>query len=1015
MSSTLPASKHRAALALILAATAFTTATPLALAQTAKTPPSPLPGLNYESEFFPGSKHDPLVPSPDSILGRRLGDGPVAHSQVEAVFRTLAEKSPRCKLFEYGRTHEGRALYYLAITSEDNIKNLDAIKDSARKLSDPRSLPPSDADTIARTMPAIAWMSYVIHGDEGSGTDASLALAWHLAASSDDAVRSMLRDVVILIDPLMNPDGRDRYMNLIRENRTAAPSIDDQSILHSQLWPTGRMNHYLFDLNRDWIFATQPETRGRINVINEWNPHYFMESHEQGSQDTFLFMPPREPVNPNLSAHVREWENKFANDQAKAFDERGWRYYTGEWNEGWYPGYSGSWAAMRGMVDNLYEQAAIGTDAVRRADGTLETYRESVHKQLVSSIANLETLRANRLAILAGYLADRRANLDPANKLNQKFYVIAGPAGNLGRFNAFLDLLKLQGIEMYAAPADFRAPARDWLGRDIPDHPIAKGTWLIPASQPLAGLVRALFDLDPRMSDAFLTEERRELLRVGQSRLYDITGWNIAMLFGLETWEVNSPLPQGAELAKTDDFRAAAPAPEPSTIAYYAPGTDDTSVTFAAHLLERGIIARVLDKPTELNVVSIPRGSVFVFHKDNPRLGTDLHSIVGQIASDVGIHVRPVASGLGPGDAPDLGGQHLVLLHPPRIAVLTRDPFNPYTSGEIWHQIDQELGIRASYLATESISSVDLRRYNVVVLPDGGGEVASRMIDTLRPWVEAGGTLIAMGSSAETFAKDHGIGSTRLLPDVLTKRDDYRLTIIRDWLGRHWSPTENIWSSTVSSTIEYPWSIEGETPSEEEAKRRDEWKSIFMPQGAILAARTDDRSWLTLGTTDVMPVLYSSSTVLIPSSGMNAPVLFGAVVSAPTPPAAPTPASTPSESSAAPAPPATTPDSLVIAPPSTAPASTTPPTAPPSAPKPGWTIAPPGHELRLRMSGLLWPEAADRLAHSAYITRESIGSGQIILFASTPTFRGAVPATKRLFANALIYGPGMGTSQPIKP
>ncbi|HLO40989.1 MAG TPA: M14 family metallopeptidase, partial [Phycisphaerales bacterium] len=880
MNSTLHVRPFRSAWSLALAAAMFA-AGPAAIGQVSRTPPSPLPGLQYESEFFPGSKHDAAVPSPDSILGRRVGDAPAAHSQVEAVVRTLAEKSPRCRLFEYGRSHEGRALYYLVISSEENIANLEAIKEQSRTLADPRGAAAGEVDAIARKMPAIAWMSYVIHGDEGSGTDAALALAWHLAASTDESVKSLLRDVVVLIDPLMNPDGRDRYINLIRENRTAAPSVDDQSILHAQVWPTGRMNHYLFDMNRDWIFATQPETRGRIRAINEWNPHYFMESHEQGSQDTFLFMPPREPVNPNLSGHVRQWENKFAIDQAKAFDERGWRYYTGEWNEGWYPGYSGSWAAMRGIVDNLYEQAAIGTDAVRRADGTLEAYREAVHKQLVSSLANLETLRANRLALLAGYVADRRANVDPAGQgAVRKVYAVTPRAGNAARFKAFLELLKLQGIEIYAAGSDFAANSKDWLGREHKGQGFAKGTWLIPSAQPLAGLVRAMFDLDPRMSKEFLTEERRELLRVGQSRLYDITGWNVAMLYGLEIWELESGMPEGSAVVTAVGAGGEVKPVEASTVAYVASGNDDASVTFAAHLLERGLTARVLDKATELEGVSIPRGSVFVFHKDNPRLGADLHTVVGQVAGEVGVEVQPVRSGLGPGDAPDLGGQHLVLLHTPRIGVLTRDPFNPYTAGEIWHQIDQELGIRASYLAAESAAGMDLRRYNVLVLPDGGGEVATKMMDSLRAWVEAGGTLIAIGSSAEAFAKEHGgIGSTRLVGDVLTKREEYRISIIRDWLGRHWTADDSVWSSTVGS-IEYPWVVEGESPSEEEAKRRDAWRSIFMPQGAILAGRTDDRSWLTMGTGDVLPVLYSSSTVLVPSSGMLAPVLFGAIVPA---------------------------------------------------------------------------------------------------------------------------------------
>ncbi len=1013
-------------------------------------PPSAVPGLKYDAEFFPSFKHDPGVPTPDSVLGFRLGDRPVMHAQVEAVLKAIAAKSPRCRLFEYGRTHEGRTLYYLAISSEENIKNLDGIKASAAKLADPRTTTLAEADGLVESMPAIAWMAYVIHGDEMSGTDAALALAWHLASCTDDAVRKQLSELVVLIDPLMNPDGRDRCITLINQNRTNAPSVDDQSIIHAEAWPGGRMNHYLFDMNRDWIFGTQPETRGRIAAVHEWHPHYFMESHEQESQDTFLFMPPREPVNPALSPNVRRWEQAFADDLGKAFDAHGWRYYNGEWNEGWYPGYSGSWAATQGMVDNLYEQARIESDGVRRGEGTIETYRESVHKQLVSSLANLTTLQLNHREVLRGYVADRRENVSAEGPLARRSYLIAKDLTNLWRVDGLMGLLALQGIESAAINTDVTFSGRDWLGRPFKDR-----TWkatdqviyVIPARQPLGRLAATLLDLDPRMPAQFVTDERRELLRLGQSKLYDITGWNIAMLAGVEVYEIDSPLPDNVQprvreagggrehMTRTVPGLIAA---GEQAVAYVSPGQDDRSVALAARLMERGVRVRVVDKATVLDGSPVARGSVFVTRKDNQDFAGDLKKVLADAAAELGVDVRPVVSGMGPGDNPDLGGQHFFLLHQPRIAVLTRDPFNPYTAGEIWHVIDQEMGIRASYINSEMAGGVDLRRYNVLVIPDGGPEIAAKMMENLKPWVEAGGTLVAIGSSCSAITKDkEGIGSTRLLGDVLTKRDDYRVAIIRDWLGKTWTvDPATSWSQTVPAKIEYPWAIDGDTPSEDEAKRRDAWRAIFMPQGAVLAARTDDRSWMTAGAGEVLPVLYQGGTVLIPSSGMNAPVLMGAIVKESEQAAAsgePGKAGSPQaemkpdsmqKDSAKPDEPKKEPDK----------ASTDKKDGEKKdsdskddkkedkkddkkkdEPKPGWTVAPPGYELRLRMSGLLWPEAADRIAHSAYVTREGVGAGQVILFACSPTFRDATQGTKRVFVNAIICGPGMGASQAIRP
>ena len=221
--------------------------------------PSPLQGLTYDVPFFGGAKYDAAVPTPDQVLGFAVGSKAAMHAQIEAVIKAIASKSPRTKLFEYGRTYEGRVLYYMVIASEANIKRLDALKADHAKLADPRSVSTGEGDKLVDSLPALAWMGYGIHGDEMSGCDAAIAVAHHFAACTDDAVKKMLEQIVIIIDPNMNPDGRDRWLRGMAENRTVQPSVDDQSLLHGGVWPSGRMNHYLFDLNRDWIFGVHPE------------------------------------------------------------------------------------------------------------------------------------------------------------------------------------------------------------------------------------------------------------------------------------------------------------------------------------------------------------------------------------------------------------------------------------------------------------------------------------------------------------------------------------------------------------------------------------------------------------------------------------------------------------------------------------------------------------------------------------------------------------------------------------
>jgi hypothetical protein len=955
--------------------------------------PNPLTGLTYDAPFFPNAQHDPNVPTPDSVLGFPVGSRPATHAQIEAVLKAVSARSPRCKLVEYGRTHEGRALYYVVIASESNLARLDSLKADLAKLADPRQVPKEDGDRLAETLPAVAWMAYAIHGDEMSGADASSALLYHLAADTDPEVTNLLANLIVIIDPLMNPDGRDRFLTMQAQNRTVQPSVDDQSLLHSGVWPSGRMNHYLFDMNRDWIFATQPETRGRLRAVNEWNPQYFMESHEMGPQDTFLFLPGREAINPNQPDNVRKWENEFAKDQAAAFDARGWRYYNGEWNDDWYPGYSSSWSELRGAVANLYEQAGIGTDAVRRPEGTLEPYREAVHKQLVSSMANLSFLARNRQAVLADFLAEKRKCVGPGASVPAHTFAIP-PTINDARLHRFLDLMALEGFEVYSAGAAFTAQTKDRLGRDVKDRKFPSGTLLIPTRQPLARLLNAMLEFDPHTVPQFLTDERRDLLRFGRTRIYDITGWSVPMLFDLETFEIPSGLPAEAQASLGSSSRLAplAITNADTSVAFVLDGADDASVVAAGRLMERGVWVRVADKPFQFDQHDFSRGSVLITRKDNLNFSGDLTSTVSNVCAEVKITAIGVRSGLGPGDLPDLGGEHFVLLKLPRIVMLGREPIDPYSYGSAWHLIDHVLGLRASYLDMHGLPSADLRRYNVLVIPDGADTDALKdRLEALKGWVTAGGTLLAIGSSAAALARaTNGLGATRQLPDVLGKLDDYRQAVVREWEARQTTPDpEKVWSFSPPAEVVYPWLI-GETddkPKEEDLKRRDSWRAIFMPQGTVLAGRVDDRSWLTAGCGDYVPLIYSGKTVLLAPPTVQTPVRLGVFN--------PAPAKKPAETS-------TTADSKDKKKEET-------------KPPPGWTIAPPGYELRLRMSGLLWPEAADRLANGAYVTRESIGSGQLILFAADPTFRAAALGTSRIFANAIIYGPGMGANEPIKP
>jgi len=367
------------------------------------------PSEQAQRPFVESADYDSAIPTPESIIGHAVGEKAVRYSVLARYLQALAKASERVTLTSYGQTHEGRTLYYLTITSRANHKQLDRIKAENAKLSDPRKLKdPKQANRLIDNLPAVAWLNYSIHGDELSSTDAAIYVAYHLAAAKDKANRELLDHLVIHINPLVNPDGRERYLSHLEQLTGVVSSPDLQSMQHQALWSRGRGNHYLFDLNRDWLVHIQPEVSTLAEVILSWNPHLLIDSHEQGAYDTYLFDPPRAPINIHLSPKLLDWRKRFSRDQAEAFNRYGWSYYTRDWYSEWSPVYTNAWASLQGAIGLLYEQARVNAASIKHPTSKEISYRETVHHHIVSSLANLQTLCANHCEILSDFFHDRQ-------------------------------------------------------------------------------------------------------------------------------------------------------------------------------------------------------------------------------------------------------------------------------------------------------------------------------------------------------------------------------------------------------------------------------------------------------------------------------------------------------------------------------------------------------------------------------------------------------------------------------
>ncbi len=914
---------------------------------------NPAPGLgDYTVPFHPEAVYRNDVQSPSDFLGYEIGSKPSSYGEAMAYVKYLAETFPNVSITTYGQTYENRDLVYLTITSEENAERLAELKERIARLADPRRLSgDGEAEKIIDDTPAVAWLAYSIHGDELSSTDAALWLAYQLVAGEDEMTQKIRDDVIVCIDPLQNPDGRERWIKQMESWNGVVTNDDVQSVQHRGMWPYGRGNHYLFDLNRDWICLVHPETRGKVKAILDWHPQYFTDSHEMGPLDTYLFSPPREPFNPFMIPQIHKWWKIFAKDQGAAFDRYGWSYYTREWNEELYPGYGSSWSIYIGAIGFLYEQAGVDGSVVKRPDGTVMTYRETVHHQFTSSMANLGTVANHRKELLADFYAEKKAAVGGSGGKNRRASGKAGtfvfpPSANRTRLESLIETLRGQSVEVSAATEPFTLRrAQSSLGQTMSDVKMPAGTCIVPLEQPLRPLVQTVLSFDIRLPTKFLEVERREILEKNDTKLYENTAWSLPLAYDLECY-FTEELPQVDTADPSQEFKGGLTNRSPK-FGYVIDITDDRSYSVLARLFEKGSEVWCAREPFEVEGRKFPRGSLLLKRSANPNLNIDE---LDEIAKTEGVEILGVNTALAAGGV-DLGGGDFRLLEAPRIGLVAGAGISMSDYGPVWHLLDARLRYRTSTLDVAALGETDLRKYNVLVLPStwGGPDLYQRMlgkgaIESLKNWIEAGGTLVAMGAGS-AFATDTtvALSAVRERRQVLKKLSEYERAL---------SYSKAAVTPVVDSVDVWEGKPAGEkkeekkpaAPDFEALKETDETARKLRPRGAILAVDTDEKHWLAFGVTSPLPVLVDTDFAYLAKSNVQIAGRF--------------------------------------------------------APR-----------ERIRLSGLLWPEARERWSETAFVTREGRGSGQIILFADTPNFRGYFYGAERLLLNAIFLGPGFGTSQ----
>ncbi len=788
--------------------------------------------------FAPGVRYDPAVPTLKAVLGHEPGAVITPPDGVVTYMKALAQAAPtRTRLIEYGRTWEGRPLVVLAIASPERMAQLDAVQKGLQRLADPRGLPAAEEQQLVASLPVAVWLMHAVHGNEISSTDAALLEAYHLLAAQDDAqVSLILREALVLIDPLENPDGRARFVSTNQQAMGPEPDPEPFSAEHNEPWPGGRANHYLFDMNRDWFAQSQAETRGRTRFFLQWYPHVVVDLHEMGGDSSYYFAPPADPLNPHITPQQVGWFDRIGRANAATFDEKGFPYFIREVFDSFYPGYGESWPIFHGSVGMTYEMASARGLAWRRDDDTTLTYRDGVLRHFTAAITTAHTAAANRQQLLRDFVDYRRGAIADGEKATVRAWLVpvdADPA----RARRFAALLRDQGFDVLQAAEPVTVGSRT----------LAAGTFVIPAAQPAGRLLENLMDPSITQPEAFVKEQDRRRQKRLPDQIYDVTGWHLPSAFDVDVVAYERPL----TTLKTREVTSPAAITLPAArVGYVLPwGTGTASLVIAAQ--KAGIRVRFADAGFTIAGRAFPLGTAIVRRAENPE---DLAATLSRLAGEHHAEVVPVDSAFVDAGI-SLGSNDVVLLKSPRVLLAWDSPTSSQSAGWTRYVLERRYGQRVTAVRVAALGVADLTRFDVVVLPSGNYTQAltGPVLQRLKDWVSAGGTLVTL-AEASRWATRENVGLLDTTPEL-----------------RNGKPESSGSQGSGSGGAAKPAGGSGTAGAEAPTQPIDLEKATLPKEeppvatsGALMRATLDAEHWLSAGTDGELQVMVEGRRVFSP-------------------------------------------------------------------------------------------------------------------------------------------------------
>ena len=778
----------------------------------------PLAVAAQKLEFAPGTRYDARIPTLKQLTGHDFGEHVSSPETITLYLKALSEAAPnRTRLIKYAETWEGRPLHAIIVASPERLRRLDEIKAGLQRLADPRTLSSGETERLVKELPVVVALVHGVHGNEISSGEAALAEAYHLLAAQGDAtVDLILRETIVLIDPMQNPDGRARFVFQNLLGRAAQPDPDPATAEHDEPWPGGRSNHYLFDLNRDWFAQTQPESQGRVKLLLEWPAHVVVDLHEMGGDSTYYFPPSAEPGNPHLSQTQLDWYQVFGKANAARFDERGFAYFNREVFDAFYPGYGVSWPSAQGAIGMTFEMASARGLSFRRQDGSILTYLDGAVRHFTNAISTAATAARHREKMLRDFVAFRRT----AGEGMTRAYLLP-PGHDPGQTWRLVSTLMRNGVLVQRADEPIK----------LGERTLPVGTYIVPLPQPVGALVRNLLDPQVAMNAEFVRQQEERRKKRLPDQIYDTTAWSMPLLYDIECIASETAITVKASTATPPTANAV----QPEAVVGYLLPWNATAAATVVEAMNNGLQVRFLRAPFKIGGRLFDKGTAILRKSDN---GSDLSPKLSAIAAKHRAEVVKLDSAFVESGA-SLGSNQTVALKPPRVLLAWDTPTNSLSTGWARYVLERRYNQAVSAVRVSSLPRVDMRRYDVLVLPSGNyaAALSGEVLRRLKDWISAGGTLITLAEASRWAARESvGLLDTR--------------TELRDG------------------------SPETETPVavRPEARRPFEYDQAIQPArelpeltpGALLRVQLDADHWLSSGTDGQIQAIVESTRVFSP-------------------------------------------------------------------------------------------------------------------------------------------------------